>query len=68
MRDTKLILTIIVAIVLFIGGLILFLSKNSIWSLFLGIPAIQIGIVFLIFAFDKLSTDDVDEDSQSPKK
>lgn len=62
MKKFKLMLSFVIAIALFGGGLILFLSKNSFWSLFLGIPAVQIGIVLLIFTYDRLSKDELDDE------
>ena len=63
-QQTKLILITIIAVTLFLGGLILFFLKIAFWSLFLGIPAIQIGIVFLIYAFDKVSSAAADTEDQ----
>jgi len=49
------ILSTVISLTLFVGGIILLLSQISFWSLFLGIAATQIGIVFLIFSYEKLS-------------
>lgn len=38
--------------ILFIGGIWLLSLRLAGWSLFLGLPAIQIGIVFIILSFD----------------
>ena len=56
MKQLTLILATLISITLFIGGIILILSQIPFWSLFLGIGAIQIGIVFLIFTYEKLSS------------
>jgi len=40
--------------VLFAGGITLLALRIPGWSLFLGLPAVQVGIVFLIFTFDEL--------------
>lgn len=62
MKKLRLILSFVISLVLFAGGLVLFLSRSSFWSLFLGIPAVQIGIVFLIFTYDRLSKDELDDE------
>jgi hypothetical protein len=38
--------------ILFIGGVWLLSLRLSGWSLLLGLPAIQIGIIFIILSFD----------------
>jgi hypothetical protein len=46
---------LLVSLVLFLGGIgILFLRVPG-WSLLLGIPSIQAGIVLLIFAFEEVA-------------
>ncbi|MBU0618693.1 hypothetical protein KKD62_00490 [Patescibacteria group bacterium] len=40
--------------VLFIGGIGLLYLRIPKWSLFLGVPTIQLGIIFLILTFDKI--------------
>ena len=52
-------LTIIVSLGLFLGGIVLLVLQVPFWSLFLGLPSIQIGIVFIIFAFDAISREEV---------
>jgi len=44
--------SLFIASLLFIGGIILLSLKITGWSLFLGLPATQIGLVLLIFSFD----------------
>jgi hypothetical protein len=51
----KITLSAIVAAIMFIGGIILLFSNVPFWSLVLGIPATQIGIIFLIFSYERLS-------------
>jgi len=46
---------LILSLVLFIGGIWLLISRIPGWSLFLGIPATQIGIILLIFTFDEIN-------------
>jgi hypothetical protein len=46
---------ILISLALFSGGIGLLLLKIPGWSLFLGLPATQIGIIFLIFSFDDLA-------------
>lgn len=45
---------IILSISLFLGGVFLLSAKIPFWSLFLGIAAVQVGIVLIILAFDAL--------------
>ena len=56
----------LVSLVLFIGGILLLISGIKFWSLFLGIPATQTGIVFLILAFEKLTKDTFEENLKPP--
>lgn len=58
----KTIFKVIASLGLFLGGIILLALRIPFWSLFLGLPSIQIGIVFIIFAFDKLSQKEIDEE------
>ncbi|GEM_PF-4337258 len=51
---TRLILSTTISIALFIGGTILLISPLGFWSYFLGIPSVQIGIIFIIFTFEKI--------------
>lgn len=52
---TKTLPTLILSLTLFIGGIWLLISKIPDWSLFLGIPATQVGIILLIFTFDEIN-------------
>ena len=45
-----------VSSVFFIGGIVLLYLKIPGWSIFLGLPAVQMGIVALIFALEKISS------------
>lgn len=67
MSALKTTLAAIISLGLFLGGIILILSPVGFWSYFLGIPAIQIGIVFIIFTFEKLSSDAIEEELASQK-
>lgn len=58
----KTILTAAVSLGLFVGGIVLLALRIPFWSLFLGLPSVQIGIVFIIFAFDKLSQEEVERE------
>lgn len=49
------ILSFILGLSLFFGGLILILSKMPFWGQFLGVPAIIIGLAFTILTFDRLN-------------
>jgi hypothetical protein len=60
--SSRLMLLSIIALTLFIGGIFILLSPMKFWSLFLGIPSTQAGIVLLIMAFEKLTKDSLDED------
>ena len=51
-----------ISICLFGGGIVLLSSRVEFWSLFLGLPATQIGIVFLILIFERLSKKSLDEE------
>lgn len=55
MRRLKLSLLVLVSVGLFIGGIVLLALRYPFWSLFLGLPSVQIGIVLIILTFDKLS-------------
>jgi energy-converting hydrogenase Eha subunit C len=57
MKLVPLLLFSLISIILFVGGIIILLSQIPFWSIFLGITATQIGIVFLIFSYEKLSND-----------
>lgn len=58
----KTILTVFVSLGLFVGGIVLLALRIPFWSLFLGLPSVQIGIVFIIFAFDKLSQEEIERE------
>lgn len=68
MQRNYLILQLITAIILFIGGIAIIFTKIPFWSLFLGIPSIQGGIVMMIFSFDRLSRWPVEERFEKLKK
>lgn len=57
----------VIAIVLFIGGIFLLVFSIPFWSYFLGIPAVQIGIIFMIFAFEKLSNEEINREIDKVK-
>lgn len=44
--------SLILASTLFVGGIILLALHLPGWSIFLGLPAVQIGLIFIIFSFD----------------
>lgn len=52
----------ILSLVLFLGGIGLLALRVPFWSLFLGLPATQIGIIFIILAFDQLSQNEVEQE------
>lgn len=52
---TKSLLLFLLSLVFFIGGIIILALRIPGWSLFLGLPAVQIGIVCLIFTFEAIS-------------
>jgi len=52
---TKSLPSLFLSLVLFVGGIVLLALRIPFWSLFLGLPASQIGIVFLIFTFESFS-------------
>ena len=51
--------SIILALTLFLGGILLLSLNLPGWSLILGLPAVQIGIIFLIFSFDEIAREKV---------
>lgn len=57
MKVTKIILLTLVSITMFVGGISLLFSRIPFWSLLLGVASTQIGIVFMIFTYEKLSTE-----------
>ena len=67
MTKTKLIFSAIVSLALFIGGIVLLALRIPFWGLFLGLPATQIGIILLIFSFDRLSQEEIEEELKNFK-
>lgn len=59
---TKVLLSTVIALSLFFGGIALLLSHLAFWSYFFGIPAVQIGIVLLILTFERLSKKTLNEE------
>ncbi|MFH0864332.1 MAG: hypothetical protein V1858_04580 [Candidatus Gottesmanbacteria bacterium] len=49
----------IISLGLFLGGIILLVIRIPFWSLLLGLPSVQIGIILIIFAFDRLSHEEI---------
>jgi len=47
--------SVILSVVLFLGGLVLLLFHPPFWGTLLGVPAIIFGIVFIVLTFDKLN-------------
>lgn len=68
MSNTRAVLSVIVSLTLFLGGIFLLALKIPFWGLFLGLPAVQIGIVLSIFAFDRLSQEEIEEELESARK
>lgn len=60
---TKTLPSILLSLVLFGGGIALLALRIPGWSLFLGLPSVQIGIVLLIFTFDNLARTKVGPDT-----
>ncbi len=60
---TKTVPAIILSLILFLGGIWILTLRIPGWSLFLGLPAAQIGIIFLIFTFDEIIRGKVGRDS-----
>lgn len=58
----------ITALALFLGGIALLLFSGGFWGYLLGIPAVQIGIIFIIFTFEKLSREASDDDIERQKE
>ncbi|MBI2596000.1 hypothetical protein HYW46_04685 [Candidatus Daviesbacteria bacterium] len=54
MLGFRFLMIMLVAMTLFIGGIILLLAKLPFWSYYFGIPSVQIGIIFLILSFERL--------------
>ena len=46
---------LIISLALFLGGIGLLVLQIPGWSIFLGLPSVQIGIIFLIFCFDDIA-------------
>lgn len=68
MSKTRLILSTATSLILFLGGLFLLALRIPVWSLLLGLPSVQIGIILIIFSFDRLSREEVEEELESLKK
>jgi len=60
---TKTIRSLLISTGLFIGGIILLALRIPGWSIIFGLPAVQIGIIFLIFTFDDLARNKVGPNS-----
>ena len=52
---TKQVLTVILSLALFFGGIILLLAKIPGWSLFFGLILIPLGTMFTIFTLDEVA-------------
>lgn len=52
-----------ISAILFLGGIALLALRIPGWSLFLGLPATQLGIIFLIFTFDEFARKKVGPES-----
>lgn len=61
MEKTRVVLLTAISLTLFVGGISILILQAPFWSLFLGIPSIQIGIILIIFTFDRLSQDEVEK-------
>lgn len=59
---------ILLSLVLFIGGITLLAIRLPGWSLFLGLPATQIGIILLILTFDSCFKKQLDPQEIISKK
>lgn len=68
MSKTRAILSVIISLSLFLGGIFLLALRIPVWSLLLGLPSVQIGIVLIIFTFDRLSREEVEEELESIKE
>lgn len=68
MSKTRAILSVIISLSLFLGGIFLLSLRIPVWSLLLGLPSVQIGIVLIIFTFDRLSREEVEEELESIKE
>lgn len=62
------IMRFVAAIVLFIGGIVILILRIPFWSLILGIPAVQIGLILIIFTFDAMGRWTVEERLEELKK
>lgn len=67
MGKNRALLSVLVSIVLFVGGIVLLILRLPFWSLFLGLPATQIGLILLIFSFDRLSQEEIEEELRNFK-
>lgn len=61
-------LSVIVSLTLFIGGIVLLALRIPFWSFILGLPSVQIGIVLMIFSFDRLSRERIERDLENLKE
>ncbi len=50
----------LLAVILFLGGIWVLSLRIPGWSLILGLPSVQVGLIFMIFTFDKLAHDALD--------
>lgn len=54
---------LIVSLILFLGGIVILGLRIPGWSLFLGLPSIQIGLIFTIFTLDDLARNKIGPNS-----
>lgn len=65
---SKAALSAIISIVLFVGGIVILALRIPFWGLFLGLSAIQVGLILLIFSFDRLSHEEVEKEIEEAQK
>ncbi|MBI2034541.1 MAG: hypothetical protein HYT11_02290 [Candidatus Levybacteria bacterium] len=68
MYKFNLIIATSVSLALFLGGITTLALHIEFWSYYFGIPATQMGIIFLILIFDKVSHITINEDLQEQRK
>ena len=55
MKKNQVYLSVILSVVLFLGGVALVIFHPPFWGLFLGIPATIMGIALTVLTFDQLN-------------
>ena len=62
MEKFRAILSLILSLTIFIGGIFLTVSQVKIWNILIGVPATIIGVAFIVISFDNLNQLSLEDD------